>query len=558
MEEIQQAEAPEENEEQKPMWENVGAEEIKSYAKNNVSDWGASLPQDKEVFLQNLQNKSSPIQMNNNNMNKSQPKSSENLMNPAGLFDFGFPQPPFPNMNIIGGPPPNLPPIYTQKFQFSYESFEASFIGIYPPNQDHTTINLFSIFTKKIPNGDINEVVWFYKDPQGDTQGPFSSINMDCWNLDKYFPLHLPIAWNQTIQFVTIEHFKNSPISLINLAQRYGSLAKYIPNFPSMPMPAKNQPSSAKFSSTNINNMNNINSMTNMSNININNIFSKNTNFGPSNMAPLNMNPIGTFNNMNMNTMGNLGPIGNMNNLGNLSNINNMINMSNMNVPPNAKFTNNPVNMKNDDPLMQLLRIVEKNNQINMNFNFNRMSATPNINYNLDTNINNNFHFQQIPQQPNLNQNLMSNLIANNPNLNNINSNNLLNQQNSPNNLNSNNVNMNVPSNINMSPNPNISNVNVPIPETQTPPPQQQQQIPIQSPPQPQQQPPILTNAPGSKINTNNLKMMLGLNNLIGGNEQPISKEKEKEISLDKIREKEMMEKRNAEFPSLSEAMGKP
>lgn len=524
--------------------------------------WGGNLPKEKDLFSIN-----NPILID-------KPKSSENIIS-SSLFDFKFPQAPFPNMNmnILGCPPPNLPPVFTQKPQFSIENFEASFINMYPMNQDHTSINLFSIFTNKIPNGDINEPVWSYKDPQGDTQGPFSSINMDCWNLDKYFPLHLPIAWNQTIQFVTIDHFKNQPFSLINLAHRYGGLTKYIPNFDRYVM-NKNISTSAKLPMNN--NMGNMNNMNNI--FNRNPVFSGNLNNIPMNMTP----PLGNFSAM-----------GNVNNLSNMMNINNL----NMNLQANMKFQNNQMNFKNEDTLAQLLRLVEKNSQINMNFNnYNRMSPSPNLNFNADPNANPNFQFQKMTQQqqPNINmmQNLnnMNNFPNNNSNQNSNNNNgfnnngisnsNIQPQSNQNNNFNSNtnnlnaninnnintnssvktnngntantnaytNANNNTNTNTNINTNTNNNSNNIPINNaTNT------QSIENIQPTSQQQAHQILVSlTPNPKINTNNLKMMLGLNNLAGNNEPPKEK-KEPE----KRKEKAMIEKRNAEFPSLSEAMGK-
>lgn len=108
------------------------------------------------------------------------------------------------------------------------DEIEQIFSTIYPSNKEYNTINLFSLFVQKLGTCGLNYAVWYYKDPQGDTQGPFSSIDMDCWNLDKYFPLHLPVAFIQTTQFVTIEYFRSNPSCLIKLAQRYSSMANVL------------------------------------------------------------------------------------------------------------------------------------------------------------------------------------------------------------------------------------------------------------------------------------------------------------------------------------------
>lgn len=137
-----------------------------------------------------------------------------------------------PNINLtqqIGrtSPVPSMPmpPMNSMPPMASIDPLEASFIGIYPPNKDYNTIHLFSLFIQKLGVCDLNELVWYYKDPQGDIQGPFSSIDMDCWNLDKYFPYQLPIAFIQTAQFITIEFFRGSPYTLVKLAQRFSSTA---------------------------------------------------------------------------------------------------------------------------------------------------------------------------------------------------------------------------------------------------------------------------------------------------------------------------------------------
>lgn len=452
--------------------------------------------------------------------------------------------------------PPNLAPIYAPRPQFSIEAFHASFMNLFPLGQDHTNINLFSIFMQKIPNADNSEPVWYYKDPQGDTQGPFSSINMDCWNMDKYFPLHLPIAWNQTVQFVTIEHFKNSPISLVDLAHRYGGLSRFIPNYIPYAM-AKTMAGSAKLPPGNMNmggnignmpgmpNIPNIQNMQNIQNLqNMGNIFNKMQipNYG------------GNLTNMPLN-MGAMPPF---NSIGNIGNINNMMNINTMNVQTNSKFPpNNPGNpmnnFKGEDTLMQLLRIVDNNRQIN--FQQNRMPqggpGGPNIGFGMEQNVINNFQFQQMqPQQGNIPQNinpsLMANLINNNPANNNGSA---TIQQNVPKVTSNNNLNSLATANPNVEQTNNV--VNLPSSDSQ------------KNIPAPQQ----------PKIDTNNLKMMLGLSNPVSVNNnlgnlgnlgnigniienEPSHKEKERR-EREKLKEKEKIERLNAEFPSLSESIGK-
>lgn len=390
--------------------------------------------------------------------------------------------------------PPNLPPVYKPN-QYSFEAFEASFVNIYPPNKDHSTINLFSIFSKQIPKADINEPVWFYKDPQGETQGPFSSINMDCWNLDKYFPLHLPIAWNQTVQFVTIEYFKNNPFSLIVLAQRYSNnLNRYIPNFSSL---MQNR----------MDNMGNLNTLINKNN---------NNNFGM-NMNNNNFNPLNFYSNLN--------PMNNMRF--------NMNPQDNMKFMPPTQNTNNQMNFKNDDPLMQLLGIVGKSNQINMNFNFNRITPPPNPNFNMDQQpINPNFNIPQPQNQPNI-QNLNNNPRNSQQNLSNLN-----------NNTPSNPLNVNLPPQTNIQ---NITSINV-INQ------QQKKEINVT------QQPNLIPNVGqqiNATINTTNLKMLLGLGNIVNSNNNEKTKQKIDENTNKANKDQDHERKRNVDFPSLNEALGK-
>ena len=68
---------------------------------------------------------------------------------------------------------------------------------------------------------DISDNVWFYEDPQKKIQGPFSSVDMDVWNLDQYFPPILQISWKQSVQFISILQFKTAPVQLIKLAFQY-------------------------------------------------------------------------------------------------------------------------------------------------------------------------------------------------------------------------------------------------------------------------------------------------------------------------------------------------
>ena len=77
----------------------------------------------------------------------------------------------------------------------------------------------FAIFTQKLLVQKISDRIWYYRDPRGIVQGPFSSVEMDLWNSDNYFPDHLPISWLQYKQFISIEQFKSNPFLLLKLAK---------------------------------------------------------------------------------------------------------------------------------------------------------------------------------------------------------------------------------------------------------------------------------------------------------------------------------------------------
>lgn len=48
------------------------------------------------------------------------------------------------------------------------------------------------------------EKVWYYKDPQQQVQGPFTTIEMYSWNIMGYFPEHLQVAWRAPVEFKTL------------------------------------------------------------------------------------------------------------------------------------------------------------------------------------------------------------------------------------------------------------------------------------------------------------------------------------------------------------------
>lgn len=109
-------------------------------------------------------------------------------------------------------------------------SFRFLFKDLFPTNFEHSKFPIFSLFIQRIPNHDILEEVWYYKDPQGEIQGPFNSNDMDNWNNDGYFSLELEIGWNQNKVFVMIENFIQNPCILIDLSLKHANLTKYFRN----------------------------------------------------------------------------------------------------------------------------------------------------------------------------------------------------------------------------------------------------------------------------------------------------------------------------------------
>jgi len=112
----------------------------------------------------------------------------------------------------------------------SFDGQEIYFKDLFPINFDHSKFPIFGLFIQRIPNHDILEEVWYYKDPQRVILGPFKSSDMDYWNNDGYFSLKLMIAWNQNNEFLTIEEFIKNPQSLIKISSSYTNLAKYFYN----------------------------------------------------------------------------------------------------------------------------------------------------------------------------------------------------------------------------------------------------------------------------------------------------------------------------------------
>ncbi len=56
------------------------------------------------------------------------------------------------------------------------------------------------------------EKAWYYKDPQGRVQGPFSSIDMYNWNLVGYFSPSLQVAWRSSVLFLSLSDLPQAPL----------------------------------------------------------------------------------------------------------------------------------------------------------------------------------------------------------------------------------------------------------------------------------------------------------------------------------------------------------
>lgn len=56
------------------------------------------------------------------------------------------------------------------------------------------------------------EKAWYYKDPQGRIQGPFSSIDMYNWNLVGYFNPSLQVAWRSSSMFLALSDLPQAPL----------------------------------------------------------------------------------------------------------------------------------------------------------------------------------------------------------------------------------------------------------------------------------------------------------------------------------------------------------
>ena len=66
---------------------------------------------------------------------------------------------------------------------------------MYPQEKNFNELTLFILYTECLTLSHKEELTWYYIDPDSQKQGPFSSIDMDVWNMEKYFDPDLKIAW---------------------------------------------------------------------------------------------------------------------------------------------------------------------------------------------------------------------------------------------------------------------------------------------------------------------------------------------------------------------------
>lgn len=84
----------------------------------------------------------------------------------------------------------------------------------------HSTETDESLITN--PNSIPFEKVWFYKDPQSNTQGPFSTVDMFNWSAAGYFNNNLQIAHSTPCHFFALQMYV--------LQEKYKLLSNYIEN----------------------------------------------------------------------------------------------------------------------------------------------------------------------------------------------------------------------------------------------------------------------------------------------------------------------------------------
>jgi len=74
-------------------------------------------------------------------------------------------------------------------------------------------------FMSQPPTSQAYEKVWFYKDPQGLTQGPFTSVEMFNWHAAGYFTLNLQVALGGRTHFSPLmQYFRRARLELKEVA----------------------------------------------------------------------------------------------------------------------------------------------------------------------------------------------------------------------------------------------------------------------------------------------------------------------------------------------------
>lgn len=245
--------------EERPIWESFHPENIKEFGLNSI-DWCLNFPQNKENFY-NFSSKPQTIPLKTSSRDQKSlwtnfPKFSSNktTKTPFSLFQpLSVPQVSNLNQNLNQNPAPiqtiNQAPIpitninqvpfcisNSKMNQINYMkennskqplSIENFLANVFPQNLAYNQFPIFTLFIRRLPNYDFNELVWFYKDPQNEIQGPFTSSDMDSWNAEKYFSGNLLISWAQKFEFISLQNFRKNPIDLVFIAKKYVNIQRF-------------------------------------------------------------------------------------------------------------------------------------------------------------------------------------------------------------------------------------------------------------------------------------------------------------------------------------------
>lgn len=71
------------------------------------------------------------------------------------------------------------------------------------------------MFIREVSDLDIHAKVWFYVNQKSKINGPFSSLDMDIWNMSGYFATDLKVSWCQTKVFRPVQEFFMNPVKVI-------------------------------------------------------------------------------------------------------------------------------------------------------------------------------------------------------------------------------------------------------------------------------------------------------------------------------------------------------